>query len=463
MGKNSGTIRKTAVIAAAGAAVLIALAAALIFPRFGRTGDGGTSAVPDSSGRTAAYPAETAAYPPQTAAPGSGTAEDITVHPETSGEGGTAGSGGDSGDSSLSVAAPGTSVSPGITTDPNPPSTADPPLTTVRPHVTAAPPDTSSPPLTTVSPHVSTSSQPVSSVAPPITTVSPPVTTVSPPVTTVSPPVTASPPSVTTSSPPAVSTPSAGQVYPVPEDTAFPLIEYDPPVPAGHTHSYAAAEVFAPSCEYGGYTKYRCECGMSELRDFTRAAGHKNSYAAFYRDGAGGAVMLVSCCSVCGKITTTLTGASGVATYGIAESDIKPGPSGIRFSVNGKSVEYVYEPVDTTNYICPPMPADPSPLEFADITALPKVSLPELRKNDRTRYPVTAVMRDGSTLDCEIYVSAGEVTLKVIPALMDIPLGGCEWGFAFNDVDRCFVYGYWIHPQYDTWLFTVRDYDPAFR
>ena len=430
MGKNSGTIRKTAVIAVAGAAVLIALAAALIFPRFGRTGDGGTSVVPDSSGRPAASPAETAAYPPQTAAPGSGTAEDITVHPETSEEGGTAGSGGDSGDSSLSVAAPGTSVSSGITTDPNPPLTAD-------------------PPLTTVSPHVSTSSQPVSSVAPPVTTVSPPVT--------------ASPPSVTTSSPPAVSTPSPGQVYPVPEDTAFPLIEYDPPVPAGHTHSYAAAEVFAPSCEYGGYTKYRCECGMSELRDFTRAAGHKNSYAAFYRDGAGGAVMLVSCCSVCGKITTTLTGASGVATYGIAESDIKPGPSGIRFSVNGKSVEYVYEPVDTTNYICPPMPADPSPLEFADITALPKVSLPELRKNDRTRYPVTAVMRDGSTLDCEIYVSAGEVTLKVIPALMDIPLGGCEWGFAFNDVDRCFVYGYWIHPQYDTWLFTVRDYDPAFR
>ncbi len=455
MGKNSGTIRKTAVIAAAGAAVLIALTltAALIFPRIGRPGDGGTSADLYSSGLSTAVPSETAAFPPQTAAPGAGTEEDITFPPGTSGESGTAGSGGDS---ASSAAAPGTSVSPGITTDPNPPSTADPPLTTVRPHVTAAPPDTSSPPLTTVSPHVSTSSQPVSSVAPPVTTVSPPFTTVSPPVT-------ASPPSVTTTSPPAVSTPSAGQVYPVPEDTAFPLIEYDHPVPAGHTHSYAAAEVFAPSCEYGGYTKYRCACGRSELSDFTKASGHKNSYAAFYSDGAGGAVMLVSCCSVCGKTSTTLTGVSGVAPYGIEESDIKPGPSGIYFTVDGKRVEYVYEPVDTANYICPVMPADPPSLEFADITSLPKVSLPELRKNDRTRYPVTAVMRDGSTLDCVICVSAGEVTLKVIPALMDIPLGGCEWGFGFLNGPNCFVYGYWIHPQYDTWLFTMRDYDPAFR
>ena len=463
MGKNSGTIRKTAVIAAAGAAVLIALTltAALIFPRIGRPGDGGTSADLYSSGLSTAIPSETAAFPPQTAAPGAGTEEDITLPPGTSGESGTAGSGGDS---ASSVAAPGTSGLPGVTADQDPPDTV-PPVTTGLPPVTtvSSPVTTSSPAVTSVAPPVTTVSPPVTTVSPPVTTVSPPVTTVSPPVTTVSPPVTATPPSVTTSSPPAVSTPSAGQEYPVPEDTAFPLIEYDPPVPAGHTHSFAAAEVFAPSCEYGGYTKYRCACGRSELSDFTKASGHKNSYAAFYSDGAGGAVMLVSCCSVCGKTSTTLTGVSGVAPYGIGESDIKPGPSGIYFTVDGKRVEYVYEPVDTANYICPVMPADPPSLEFADITALPKVSLPELRKNDRTRYPVTAVMRDGSTLDCVICVSAGEVTLKVIPALMDIPLGGCEWGFAFNDVDRCFVYGYWIHPQYDTWLFTVRDYDPAFR
>ncbi len=244
------------------------------------------------------------------------------------------------------------------------------------------------------------------------------------------------------------------------------MISNEPTVPSGHVHAYMKSETLAPGCEYGGYTLEKCSCGSCRMTGFTSAKGHSLLHAAYrLEDGelnGDSLVAYVTYCTVCGVFSEKKTCLSDLSGVGITAGSVKPKASDIVFSAGGVTV--AYEPVseDLSTHVCPNLPSAPRPVSPQDITKLDKFTVPSIAKNDRNKYPVSAVMRDGSVVNAYWTRSGGSLTLKVINSSMGVEVGDCAWGWAPDMSLGVWVFGVWYRPQANTWYFTMHDTDSRF-
>ena len=301
----------------------------------------------------------------------------------------------------------------------------------------------------------------------------PPATAVTDPVTsspgTSSSPVTTQAP-VTTSRP--VSEPVPGTTGPAsppqdPADARFPVYGYASAAGPSHVHSYSPSGTVEPSCRFGGYTLYVCDCGACEIGDTSAARGHSLLYAAYDLTddapaGPESPVALVSFCTVCLEFSVKTDILENLRSFGITADSLAEGPGGIVFEYGGKSYRYSPEEPDLSTHTVPDMPDSPRPVEPAAFGDLLRVDPPALTGPSGTQYPSTMIMRDGSAVNFCWYKRGGTVEARVLTEYLDAGVGECCWGWSFDSARRVWTFGVWYHPQLNSWYFRTLDFDPAF-